>query len=344
MTGTSASAAETATAEAPASGSMDGRGAIPGVPSSRPRIGGRRRRGAAARASRTGWFFVAPGAILFVAFLLVPIGYAVFLSFRGFRVEGSGAFGRRVEGFVGVENYVAALTDPEFVAGLGRVLVYGLIAVPTVLGLALLFALLLDTPRARFRGFARTAIFLPYAVPGVIASLLWGFLYLPSTSPVSFIARELGGSAVPFFSYPTLFFSLANIALWSGVGFNMIIIYTSLRSIPSEIYEAARIDGANEVAIAWRIKIPLVAPALVLTGLFSVIGTFQLYSEPATLRPLTSTISSTWVPLMKIYQEAFVNDNLGGAAAASVVLAVGTLVLSLVILRFFQRRTFGSDA
>jgi len=295
--------------------------------------------------SLVGMGFVAPAMLFFLAFLLVPIGYAIFLSFRGLRVDGAGgAFGRRVEGFVGFANYTAALTDAEFVAGLGRVLMYGLIAVPSVLGLALLFALLLDTPRVRFTAFARTAIFLPYAVPGVIASLLWGFLYLPSTSPVSFIARELGGSSFDFFSPPVLYFALANIALWSGVGFNMIIIYTSLRSIPTELYEAARLDGAGEWAIAWRIKIPLVAPALVLTGLFSVIGTFQLYSEPATLRPLTSTISSTWVPLMKIYQEAFVNDNLGGAAAASVVLSVGTLVISLVILRFFQRRTFGADS
>ncbi|MDT0320606.1 carbohydrate ABC transporter permease [Streptomyces millisiae] len=290
------------------------------------------------------WLFVAPAMAFFVAFLLVPIGYALYLSFRGLRVEGSGAYGRRVEGFIGLDNYSAVLGDPEFTAGLGRLLVYGLIAVPSVLGLALLFALLLDTPRVRFAGFARTAIFLPYAVPGVIASLLWGFLYLPSTSPVNYLARELGGGPLDMLSYPVLYFALANIALWSGVGFNMIVIYTSLRSIPSEVYEAARIDGASEWTIALRIKVPLVAPALVLTGLFSVIGTIQLYSEPATLRPITTTISSTWVPLMKIYQEAFMNDNLGGAAAASVVLAVGTLLVSLVILRFFQRRTFGGDA
>ncbi|GAB2869613.1 carbohydrate ABC transporter permease [Streptomyces mayteni] len=302
------------------------------------------RRGRQARRRLVPWFFVTPAMAFFVAFLLVPIGYALYLSFRGLRVEGSGAYGRRVEGFIGLDNYTAVFSDAEFLAGLGRLLGYGLIAVPSVLGLALLFALLLDTPRVRFAGFARTAIFLPYAVPGVIASLLWGFLYLPSTSPVSYLAKELGGGPLDMLSYPTLYFSLANIALWSGVGFNMIIIYTSLRSIPTEIYEAARIDGASERTIALRIKVPLVAPALVLTGLFSIIGTIQLYSEPATLRPITTTISSTWVPLMKIYQEAFMNDNLGGAAAASVVLAVGTLLVSLVVLRFFQRRTFGGDA
>jgi multiple sugar transport system permease protein len=308
---------------------------------SRRRSSGNGRRRGSRNRELTPWLFASPAIVLFVCFLLIPIGYALYLSFRGLRIEGSGAFGRRTEGFVGLDNYIAAVTNPELLAGFGRSMVYGAIAIPTVLGLALLFALLLDTPRARLTSFARTAIFLPYAVPGVIASLLWGFLYLPSTSPISYVVRELGGSSLDFFGHPTLYFALANIALWSGVGFNMIIIYTSLRAIPQEIYEAARIDGANEWHIAWRIKIPLVTPALVLTGLFSVIGTVQLYSEPATLRPLASTISSTWVPLMAIYQEAFGNDNLGGAAAASVLLAIGTLALSLVILRFFQHRAFG---
>lgn len=299
-----------------------------------------RRRGIRGRAV-VPWLFAAPAVILFVLFLVIPIVYAVYLSFRGSAVTGGGAFGRRVEGFVGFANYVAAMTDPQFLTGFGNVAIYGAIAIPSVLGLALLFALLLDAPRSRSRRFSRTAIFVPYAVPGVIASLLWGFIYLPSTSPISYISRELGGSSIPFFDYPILYFSIANIALWTGVGFNMIIIYTSLRAIPTEIYEAARIDGASEAAIALRIKIPLIIPAIVLTGLFSVIGTLQLYSEPATLRPLANTITTTWVPLMWIYQEAFVNDNLGVASAASVVLAVMTLVLSLVILRFFQRRTFG---
>lgn len=288
------------------------------------------------------WLFLAPAGLFFIAFLLVPIGFAIWLSFQGYRVSG-GAFGVREQTFVGVDNYVAAITDSEFLAGFGRVLLFGLIAVPSVLGMALLFALLLDSPAARARGFSRTALFIPYAVPGVIASLLWGFLYLPSTSPVSYLTEQLGGGPVPFLSYPQLYFAIANIALWSGVGFNMIIIYTALRSLPTEIYEAARVDGASEWTIALRIKIPLVIPALVLTGLFSVIGTFQLYNEPATLQPITETISSTWVPLMRIYQWAFSDDNLGTAAAASVMLAVLILALSAVILRLFQRSTFGGE-
>jgi multiple sugar transport system permease protein len=284
-----------------------------------------------------------PAVVLYVLFLLIPMVYAIWLSFRGLRLTGGGAFGRRTEVFVGIENYTTAVTDPELLAGFVRLGIYGLIAVPVTLGLALLFALMLDMFGARFTRFSRTAIFIPYAVPGVIASLLWGFMYLPSTSPFSFLTRQVGQYTIPFLDYPLLYPSIANIAIWGGVGFNMIIIYTSLRGIPTEIYESARIDGASEWQIAWRIKVPLVIPALVLTGLFALIGTLQVYGEPTTLKPMTSAISWTWVPLMKIYRDAFMRDDLPLAAASSVLLAVGTLVLSVVLLRLSQRRAFGEN-
>jgi len=123
----------------------------------------------------------------------------------------------------------------------------------------------------------------------------------------------------------------------------MIIIYTSLRGIPEEIYEAARLDGAGEVAIALRIKIPMAVPALVLTGIFSLIGTLQLYGEPTTLKPMTDVISQTWVPLMTIYRNAFLTDDLSGAAALSVVLAVGTIALSGLVLWLTNRRSSGAS-
>ncbi|MEO3796603.1 sugar ABC transporter permease [Nonomuraea sp. B10E15] len=295
----------------------------------------------ARRRTRAPYLFVAPAVLLFVAFLAIPIGYALYLSVRGLRLTGKGIFGTREEVFVGLDNYARTLTDPEFFAGFGRLALYGLISVPLTLGLALLFALLLDYAGARGRRFSRTAIFLPYAIPGVTASLLWGFMYLPSTSPFSFVTRELGLGEIPFLGAGVIYPSLANVAVWGGVGFNMIIIFTSLRGIPAELYDAARIDGASEWQIAWRVKIPLVAPALVLTGLFALIGTLQVYGEPTTLSPMTTEISQAWVPLMQIYRDAFVRDDLPLASAASVLLAVGTLVVSVVLLKVTQRRAFG---
>jgi multiple sugar transport system permease protein len=287
------------------------------------------------------YLFLAPALVLFVVFMLIPIVYAIWLSFQAYHLEGGGILGHRVQVFSGFENYVSVFSSPELAAGFGRLGIYGLIAVPLTLGLALLFALLLDVPAVRAARFSRIAIFIPYAVPGVVAALLWGFMYLPGTSPFSYITEALGFGTIGFLDNPGLFGSLANIAIWGGVGFNMIIIYTSLRGIPSEIYEAARLDGANEVQIALRIKVPLAVPALVLTAIFSLIGTLQLYGEPTTLKPMTNAISQSWVPLMMIYRDAFLTDNLPTAAALSVVLALGTVIVSAIVLRIANRRNSG---
>ena len=291
----------------------------------------------------TPYLMLLPGIVLFLVFMAAPIIYTLVLSFQKTKVSGLGlGSGARSTVFAGFENYIAAL-DPDFVASVGRVLLYGLILVPTMLGLALLFALLLDSKRARATTFSRVAIFLPYAVPAVISSLLWGFLYLPAVSPVYFVLDKLGLDAPEILSNDLVIFAIANIALWGGVGFNMIVMYTSLRAVPSDIYEAARIDGASEMQIALRIKIPIIAPALVMTALFSMIATLQVFAEPMTLRPLTNSLSTSWTPLMKVYRDAFTRDDIGSAAASSIVIALATILISFVFLRVVQRRAFGQE-
>ena len=217
--------------------------------------------------------------------------------------------GGRRQVFAGLSNYTSALTDAGVlvIASL-RVVIYSLILVPVMLGLALLFALLLDARRVRFQRFGRLSIFLPYAVPTVIASLLWGFLYLPTVSPFPTILAGLGLSMPNLFATHVVLLSVANIGVWGGTGFNMIVMYTALRAVPSELYEAARIDGASQRQVALRIKIPMIAPALVLTGVFSLIATLQVFNEPHDAPPLTNTISPDWMPLMRVYDLAF-NDN-----------------------------------
>jgi len=298
------------------------------------------------RAKRTAipYAFLAPAVILFVLFLLLPIAYTGYLSLRKIQVTGLGlGSGARREVFAGLENYQIALADPELWRGALRVLLYGGILVPAMLGLALLFALLLDSPRVGGRRFSRISIFLPYAVPAVIATLLWGFLYLPRVSPFQYALRELGLGPVNLMSPTTIYGALINIALWGGVGFNMIVMYTALRAVPSELYDSARIDGATEAQIALRIKIPMITPALIMTGVFSIIATLQVFSEPTALSPLTNSLSSTWSPLMKIYRDAFVRNDIFSAAATSIVLAVITLVLSFGFLRLLQARAFGHE-
>ncbi|MGW0391248.1 carbohydrate ABC transporter permease [Streptomyces sp. NPDC003042] len=312
----------------------------PATATAPPTRRGARRPDGRYRAKAAPYGFLLPAAVLFLLFFALPIGYALWLSLRKAEVQGLGlGKGARTEVWAGPQNYTAALTDPELGHGALRVLGYGVIVVPVMLGLALLFALLLDTERVRARSFSRLAIFLPYAIPGVVAALLWGFLYLPDVSPFHYVLDRAGLPQPDLFEGGPLFLALANIAVWGGTGFNMIVIYTSLRSIPAEVYEAAKLDGATPLQIALRIKIPMVAPSLVLTFFFSVIATLQVFSEPTTLKPLTNGISTTWSPLMKVYNDAFVNGNIHAASATAVVLALATFLLSFTLLRASRSAT-----
>ena len=162
---------------------------------------------------------------------------------------------------------------------------------------------------------------------------MWGFLYSPNLSPFTAVT-----SSIDLLSAETVLWSIANVVTWVYVGYNMLIIYSALLSIPQEVYEAARLDGANQWRIALSIKIPLVVPALVLTGIFSIIGTLQLLAEPQVFQSFTTAVSSTFTPNLTIYSTASV-PNISLAAAMSVVLAVATFVLSFTVLKLTQRRT-----
>ncbi|GAA3985415.1 sugar ABC transporter permease [Streptomyces marokkonensis] len=283
--------------------------------------------------------FLLPAITLFLLFFALPIGYAVHLSFRKVEVSGLGlGAGARQEVWAGLQNYTDALTDSELLNGALRVLGYGCIVVPVMLGLALLFALMLDSEKVRFTPVTRLAIFLPYAIPGVVAALLWGFLYLPDVSPFYFVLERLALPQPDLLDGGPLYLALSNIAIWGGTGFNMIVIYTALRAIPAEVYEAAKLDGASPLQIALRIKIPMVAPSLVLTFFFSIIATLQVFNEPTTLKPLTNSVPTTWSPLMKVYQDAFGNGDIHAASAQAAIIAFVTLALSFGFLRAANRR------
>jgi len=285
-----------------------------------------------------------PAVVLFAAFIAAPIVYTIVLSFQRTRVSGLGlGSGSRQTVFAGFENYASALGDPDFLASALRVGLYGLILIPTMLGLSLLFALLLDSRRTRARGFSRITIFLPFAVPAVISSLLWGFLYIPSVSPFYRLASAVGIQLPELLSGNLVILAVANIALWGGVGFNMVVMYTALTAIPSDIYEAARLDGASETQIAIRVKLPLIIPSLILTTIFSMIATLQVFAEPTVLKPLTNSISSTFTPLMKVYRDAFVRNDIYSASATSVVIAIAIFGLSFGFLQLIQRRAFAEE-
>jgi multiple sugar transport system permease protein len=275
-------------------------------------------------------FFIVPFAVLFALFYLLPIGWAVFQSLLV--VERDGTFGKPVEVFGGLSQYVLVFQNEAFWASVGRVVLFGAVQVPVMLGIALVLALLLDSPLVKGKKFFRLAFFVPYAVPGVIAAIMWGYLYSPNLSPFAAFTSE-----VDLLSPSTVLWSIANVVTWVYVGYNMLIIYSALLALPSEIFEAARLDGASQWQIAWSIKIPLVAPAITLTAIFSIIGTLQLLAEPQVFRSFTSSVSSTFTPNLAVYATSAV-PNVSLAAAMSVVLALATFILSFAFLKYTQRK------
>jgi multiple sugar transport system permease protein len=274
--------------------------------------------------------FVLPFGILFALFYLVPIGYAIYQSLLV--IERDGTFGQAREVFGGLTQYVLVFQNGPFWSSIARVLAFGAVQVPVMLGLALLFALLLDSPLLRGKRFFRLAFFVPYAVPGVIAAIMWGFLYSPKLSPFSDITENIN-----FLSADLVLWAIANVVTWVYVGYNMLIIYSSLLAIPTELYEAATLDGAGQLRIAWSIKIPLIMPAIVLTAIFSIIGTLQLLAEPQVFRSFSSAVTSTFTPNLTVYSTSSI-PNFNLAAAFSVVLALATFILSFAFLKFTQRK------
>lgn len=287
---------------------------------------------------RTPWLLLAPFLLLFLLTFILPILAAVGSSFTSIRREG--LFGEQgvVSEFAWFENYAQVLADGGFLASIGRMVLFGLVQVPIMMLLATVLAILLESASARWPGFFRAAYFLPYGIPGVIATILWSFLYVPGLSPI-IDAAAVVGIELDFLGPSTVLWSIANIVTWTYTGYNMMIIIAQLKSIPGEIYEAAKMDGASGWQVAWKIQVPLIRPALLLTTVFSIIGTMQLFAEPQVLASTSPAIDSQYTPNLSAYTTAFAYNDYNDAAAQAVLIALAAFVLSFAFLRLTNRKS-----
>jgi multiple sugar transport system permease protein len=284
-----------------------------------------RRREVTSRHGRFGYVFFAPFLLVFVIAIAAPLLYAVYLSFFQDRLVGGTVF-------VGFDNYVRAFGDTLFRAGLARVALFLAIQVPVMLGIALLLALVIDSGRLRWAALFRIGIFIPYAVPAVVAALMWGYLYGPDFGLVHQVGNALGVAMPDLLGRSWMLASIGNISTWEYVGYNMLILYAALRSVPEELYEAAEMDGAGEIRKAWSIKVPALRQALLLTTIFSVIGSFQLFNEPNILQSLApGVISTSYTPNMYAYNLAFNGRQFNYSAAVAVLLGVVTAVVAYTV-------------
>lgn len=292
-----------------------------------------RRRTTNSRRNAIGWLFVGPFGLIFLALLVLPIGYALYLSLFQKSLIG----GTR---FVGFGNYLKAFSDPSFLSGVQFVIGFSLVLIPLQMAVSLAIALMLDIVVTRFARFSRLMIFLPYAIPTVIGALMWGFLYSENFGPLADIFGAFGKAAPDFLSSSLIFYGLLNVVTWQWAGYYMIILYAALQGIDPTLYEAARIDGASQWQITFRIKIPLVAPALVLILVFALIGTLQFFNEPKILQPLAAgAIPNDFTPNMYAYQQAFSLANYNYGSAIS--FALGAVVFVCVYIFLFATRKKG---
>lgn len=280
----------------------------------------------------TPYLFLSPFLIGYIAFMVYPLIYSFNLSLYRKQIIGGVTF-------VGLANYVNVFRDTNFWEGIRNVLIFGAMQIPVMLGLALIFALILDSKVIRrATTIFRLGYFLPFAVPSVVAALMWGYFYGQSFGPITQIAKALGLEPPIILTIKGIIPAMANISTWQFAGYNMLIIYAALKAIPPEIYEAARADGANDWQIAWSIKVPIVWPAIVLTMIFSIIGTLQLFNEPNVLRAVAPTVvNEHFTPNLYLYFLAFRNARFEYSAAMAFSLALVSGILASLVLLVTRR-------
>jgi multiple sugar transport system permease protein len=284
-----------------------------------------RRIRARTRSEWKGLAFVAPFLVVFLLVFIAPVVYSVYLSLFREQLVGGTAF-------VGIENYVELFGDAQFWEGFGRVVLFLLVQVPIMLGLALVAALAIDSARLHASGFFRIVIFLPYAVPAVVAVLMWGFIYGDNFGLAANINDLLGSEVVTPFARDWILASIGNIVTWEFVGYNMLIFYSALRTIPTDLYEAADLDGAGPMRIVTGIKLPALRGAIVIATIFSIIGSFQLFNEPNILRTLAPNIITTFfTPNMYAYNLSFSGQQYNASATVAIVMGVITAVIAYVV-------------
>jgi multiple sugar transport system permease protein len=289
------------------------------------------RRVAGSHQAAAGLGMTTPFLVLYLLFFLAPFGYSIALSLRS----------PLTGGFVGLLNYRNVVGNGLFWAAVQRMAYFAVIQVTVMIGLAIGLALLLDSPYCRGRKFFALAYFFPYAVPGVIAAVMWGFLLQPDLNNALRLPHTLGLTSAPVnpLSYRFVIYALMLIVTWEWTGYNMTIVLTSLTSVPKEVLESGRIDGASEFSLAWRIKLPMIRRTVAFITVISIIGTLQLFNEPMILNDIAS-IGSSYSPNQLIYNTAFAFGNDQLAAAQSIVLALITVVATIAF-RGLMRQRFG---
>ena len=297
----------------------------PGQLGGRTPIGGSFKR----RATIVG--FLAPAILILGAFVLWPMISALRLSFT----DASG-FGD--PSFVGLANYVRVFTDPDVLRSIGNTALYAVLFTPVAIAVALALALALNHPALPFRGFFRSALFLPFIVSLAVAAFAWSYLLDPQIGLLNHWLQVVGIRLGNVLQDPTLAMpTVVLVAVWKSFGFYMVIFLAGLQEIPTSLYEAAQLDGANGRQRFTNVTFPMLSNTMAFVVIVALIAALQAFDQIYVLTG-GGPYRSTETIVMQVYQSGFKDLDLGFASALAYVLLIATLLLSLVQFLFFGKR------
>lgn len=277
--------------------------------------------------SVSAWIFIAPALIGFTVFYLVPCIRAIYISLTDWNLL-------RPAKFIGSANYSRLWNDPNFWNSMRVTVLYVLYNIPLQTVVGLLLAALLH--RIGKSVALRSVILAPYLIANVIAAILWFWMLDPLLGFINAVLQSMGFGRISFFSDEQLALpTIAAVNIWRHMGFVALLFYTGMQSIPRDIYEAARIEGAGGWKSFWNITLPLLRPTLVFVLVTSIIGSFQVFDTIA-VTTLGGPVNSTRTIVWYIYESSFVNFRMGYASAMSCALFVSLAVVTIVQMRILR--------
>lgn len=286
-------------------------------------------------ARRTAWLFLTPALIVLGVFFALPVLAAFVLSLTDYDLYALADI--RNLRFVGLANYWELLQRPLFWTALGNTVYFVAVGVPLSMAASLGAAMLLHSPLAKAKPFFRTALFAPVVTTVVAVAVIWRYLFNTKYGVTNYLLGLIGIDPVdwlgdPHWAMPTII----AFAVWKNFGYNMIIFLAGLQAVPPDLYEASRIDGASHWQQFRHITLPMLRPTMLLVGILTVSGYFQLFAEPYVMTeggPLQSTVSVLYL----MYNEGFKWWNLGSASAVAFLLFLVMFAATALMVKLSRR-------
>lgn len=281
------------------------------------------------RRSWVPYTYIAPFYILFLIFMAFPIMFSVYLGFHQWD-------GLSPMNFILFDNFARLYNDPIFWRALSNTLFIGVFSHIPMLLFALVVAYILDSGFVRYQHFYRAIYFMPVVVSSVAISIVFTNIFGLRSGLINLIMVLFGGERIHWLGGQGEFVRLVimTIFIWRWLGWNMVIYLAGLQSIPGELYESARIDGASWPQVLFRISLPMIKPVVLFSLVLSVVGTFTLFDEPFVVAGVEGGPNRMGLSLMVyLYRSAFRYSRFGYAAAVALVMTVMTIIVSLLNMK-----------